>query len=58
MEGERIIEFQLVGIKTAEFATFDQDFDANGLFVVNTNLNYSYQIEEKLVIVNAKFIFL
>ena len=58
MEGEKIIEFQLVGIKTAEFATFDQDFDPNGLFAVNTNLNYSYQIEEKLVIVNAKFIFL
>lgn len=58
MEGERIIEFQLVGIKTAEFATFESDFVVDGEFMVNTNLNYSFHTEDNVVIVNAKFIFL
>ncbi|MFZ4753755.1 MAG: hypothetical protein ACOYLG_10460 [Chitinophagaceae bacterium] len=58
MEEEKIIQFQLIGIKTVEFATFEQDFVADGEFMVNTNLNYSFHLEDKVVIVNAKFIFL
>lgn len=58
MEEEKKIEFQLIGIKTVEFATFENDFVADGEFMVNTNLNYSFHVEDKVVIVNAKFIYL
>jgi hypothetical protein len=51
------IEFQLVGIKTDEFATFVDEFSNNKEYVVNTNLSFSFYINEKIIGTHIKFIF-
>ena len=42
MADNKQIEFRLVGIKTDEFATFENEFSNDKEYVVNTNLAYSF----------------
>jgi len=58
MADNKQIEFRLVGIKTDEFATFENEFSNDKEYVVNTNLAYSFYQNDKVVATHAKFIFM
>ena len=47
--------FNLVGIETKEFATFEESFNANDIENIDLNLNVGFQLSDKLDIINCIF---
>lgn len=52
---KEVIGFNLVGIETKEFATFEESFNPNDKDNIDLNLNLGFQLSENLDIINCIF---
>ena len=52
---KKVIGFNLVGIETKEFATFEEIFDSNDKANIDLDLNVGFQLSENLDIINCIF---
>jgi hypothetical protein len=53
--GKKKIGFNLVGIDTKEFATFEESFDSNNIENIDLNINIGFQLSDNLDIINCVF---
>lgn len=53
--GKKEIGFNLVGIDTKEFATFEESFNSNDVENIDLNINIGFQLSDKLDIINCVF---
>jgi len=52
---KKVIGFNLVGIDTKEFATFEEVFDSSDKANIDLDLNIGFQLSENLDIINCIF---
>jgi hypothetical protein len=57
MAENKIINFNLLKIKTDQYAVFEENFDLNGIIDLNTKLSFGLNQDDKVFLVIPKYTF-